>query len=298
MSGLVAVTGATGRIGRRVVRHLAEAGAPVRALGRDQEKLAALPEKLAALPAEDTRTASYEDAEAMRAALDGADTLFLVSAHEGPGRVRTHATAVDAAVAAGVRRIVYLSYLNAAPHATFTYARDHWHTEQHIRSTGVAFTFLRDSTYQADLAAMTSPEGVLRGPAGDGRVAAVAHDDIADAATAVLLAAGHEHDSATYDMTGPEALSFVEIAAALSRASGRTVSYVLETRDEAYASRAVYDAPDWEVEGWITSYEAVAVGEMDDVSDDVRTLTGHPPQSFEAFLAAHPRSYRHLLPPD
>ncbi|MFJ9808797.1 SDR family oxidoreductase [Streptomyces sp. NPDC101158] len=289
MSALVAVAGATGRIGRRVTGLLVEAGAPVRALGRD-------PEKLAALPAADTRTASYDDAGAMWAALDGVGTLFLVSAHEGPGRVRTHATAVDAAVAAGVRRIVYLSYLNAAPHATFTYARDHWHTEQHIRSTGVTFTFLRDSTYQADLAAMTSPEGVLRGPAGDGRVGAVTHDDIADSATAVLLATGHEHDSATYDLTGPEALSFAEVAAALGRASGRTVTYVPETRDEAYASRSVYDAPDWEVEGWVTSYEAVAAGEMDDVSDDVRTLTGHPPQSFDDFLAAHPRSYRHLLP--
>ncbi|MFI8961605.1 NmrA family NAD(P)-binding protein [Streptomyces sp. NPDC053493] len=287
MSEVIAVTGATGRIGRRVVRRLAEAGAAVRALGRDREKLAAL-------PAEDVRTASYDDAGAMRAALDGAGALFLVSAHEAPGRVRTHATAVDAAVAAGVRRIVYLSYLNAAPHATFTYARDHWHTEQHIRSTGLAFTFLRDSTYQADLAAMTSPDGVLRGPAGDGRVGAVAHDDIADSAAAVLL--GEGHDGVTYDMTGPEALSFDEIAAALSRAAGRTVTYVPETRDEAYASRAGYHAPDWEVEGWITSYEAVANGEMDDVSDDVLTLTGHPPQSFADFLATHPRSYRHLLP--
>ncbi|MFI8521804.1 SDR family oxidoreductase [Streptomyces sp. NPDC085481] len=286
MSELIAVTGATGRIGRRVTDHLVKAGARVRALGRDRAKLDRL-------PTDDIRTASYDDTGAMRSALEGAATLFLVSAHEGPGRVRTHAGAVDAAVAAGVRRIVYLSYLNAAPHATFTYARDHWHTEQHIRSTGVAFTFLRDSSYQADLVAMTGADGVLRGPAGDGRVGAVTHDDIADAAGTVLL--GEGHDAATYDMTGPEALSFAEIAAALTRASGRTVTYHPETRDEAYASRSVYDAPDWEVEGWVTSYEAVAAGEMDDVSDDVRTLTGHPPQSFADFLATHPHSYRHLL---
>ncbi|MFJ3903780.1 NmrA family NAD(P)-binding protein [Streptomyces sp. NPDC090025] len=287
MSELIAVTGATGRIGGRVVRRLAGAGLPVRALGRD-------PEKLAALPTGDTRTASYADTAAMGAALAGADTLFLVSAHEGPGRVRIHSAAVDAAVAAGVRRVVYLSYLNAAPHATFTYARDHWHTEQHIRSTGVAFTFLRDSSYQADLAAMTSPDGVLRGPAGDGRVGAVTHDDIADSAAAVLRATDGAHDGVTYDMTGPQALSFAEIAAALAAASGRPVRYVPETRDEAYASRAVYQAADWEVEGWVTSYEAVATGEMEDVSDDVQTLTGRPPQSFADFLAAHPESYRHL----
>ncbi|MFC8510016.1 SDR family oxidoreductase [Streptomyces sp. NPDC057411] len=286
MTELIAVTGATGRIGRRVTRRLAEAGAAVRALGRDREKLSRL-------PVADTRTASYDDAAAMRGALDGVAALFLVSAHEGPGRVRTHATAVDAAVAAGVRRVVYLSYLGAAPHATFTYARDHWYTEQHINSTGVRHTFLRDSMYQADLAAMTGADGILRGPAGDGRVAPVAHDDIADAATAVLLG-GAEHDGATYDMTGPEALSFAEIAATLARAAGRPVRYVPETRDEAFASRAGYDAPDWQVEGWVTSYEAVATDEMDTVSDAVLTLTGHPPQSFADFLAANPRSYRHL----
>lgn len=286
MAELIAVAGATGRIGRRVTRHLAEAGAAVRALGRDQEKLARL-------PVTDTRTASYDDAAAMRAALDGAATLFLVSAHEGPGRVRTHATVVDAAVAAGVGRVVYLSYLGAAPHATFTFARDHWYTEQHIRSTGVRHTFLRDSVYQADLVAMAGADGVLRGPADDGRVAPVTHDDVADAATAVLLG-DDAHDTATYDMTGPEALTFTEIAAAIARAAGRPVSYVPETRDEAFASRAGYGAPDWEVEGWVTSYEAVATGEMDTVSDAVLTLTGHPPQSFAAFLEANPRSYRRL----
>jgi uncharacterized protein YbjT (DUF2867 family) len=78
----------------------------------------------------------------MRAALEGARTLFLIPAAETPDRVRQHRTAVDAAVAAGVRRIVYLSFFGAAPDATFTLARDHWETEEYIRATGVPFTFL------------------------------------------------------------------------------------------------------------------------------------------------------------
>jgi uncharacterized protein YbjT (DUF2867 family) len=291
MGELIAVTGATGRIGGRVARRLVAEGARVRALGRDAARLAQLPVPEAA-------EASYEDAEAMRRALAGAMTLFLVSAHEGPGRVFTHTTAVDAALAAGVRRIVYLSYLSAAPHATFTYARDHWHTEQHIRATGVPFTFLRDSSYQSDLVAMTGDDGVLRGPAEDGRVAAVTHDDVADAATAVLLdpAPDSRHHSATYDLTGPVALDFDEIAAAIGHAAGRPVRYQPESRAEAYASRAVYGAPEWEVAGWVTSYEAVASGEMDVVSDAVQALTGHPPQAFADFLATHPETYRRLLP--
>lgn len=181
----------------------------------------------------------------------GAHTLFLVSAHESPNRVLDHTTAVDAAVAAHVERIVYVSFLGAAPDATFTFARDHWHTEAHIRVSGVRHTFLRDSWYLAGIPAMTAADGVLRGPAGEGRVAAVAHEDIADAATAVLLADTESedtrHDGVTYDLTGPEAFTLAEAAEELSRATGRTITYHPETREEAYASRAQYGAEEWEV---------------------------------------------------
>ncbi|MEV8109318.1 NAD(P)H-binding protein [Streptomyces sp. NPDC088135] len=272
---------------------MARAGVPVRLLGRDPSRLPELPGAVAAPPA------PYGDGEAMRRALAGAHTLFLVSAHESPDRVREHTTAVDAAVAVGVERIVYISFLGAAPDATFTFARDHWHTEARIRAADVRYTFLRDSLYLAGIPAMTGADGVLRGPAGDGRVAAVAHDDIADAAVAVLLAdtesADTRHDGLTYDLTGPEAFTLAEAAEELGRVTGRTITYVPETREEAYASRAQYGAEDWEVAGWVTSYEAIATGEMATVSDAVPDLTGHPATGLAAFLREHPDSYRHLL---
>ncbi|MEU5821276.1 NAD(P)H-binding protein [Streptomyces sp. NPDC047803] len=293
---VTAVTGASGALGGRVAARLARAGVPVRLLGRDPYRLPAVPGADPAPPA------PYGDGEAMRRALAGAHTLFLVSAHESPDRVREHTTAVDAAVAAGVERIVYVSFLGAAPDATFTFARDHWHTEAHIRTADVRYTFLRDSWYLAGLPAMTGADGVLRGPAGDGRVAAVAHEDIADAATAVLLAdtdaTGPSHDGRTYDLTGPEAFTLAEAAEELSRVTGRTVTYEPETREEAYASRAGSGAADWEVAGWVTSYEAIAAGEMDTVSDAVPTLTGHPAMDLAGYLRAHPDSYRHLLKRD
>ncbi|MFB6874225.1 NAD(P)H-binding protein [Streptomyces sp. NPDC056323] len=293
---IVAVTGAGGAVGGRVARRLARAGVPVRLLGRDPSRLPELPGAVAAPPAR------YGDGEAMRRALAGAHTLFLVSAHESPYRVREHTTAVDAAVAVGVERIVYVSFLGAAPDATFTFARDHWHTEAHIRAAGIRHTFLRDSLYLAGIPAMTGADGVLRGPAGDGRVAAVAHDDIADAAVAVLLAdtgsADTRHDGITYDLTGPEAFTLAEAAEELTRVTGRTVTYLPETREEAYASRARYGAEDWEVAGWVTSYEAIATGEMATVSDAVPDLTGHPATSLATFLREHPDSYRHLLKTD
>ncbi|MCX4674355.1 SDR family oxidoreductase [Streptomyces sp. NBC_01433] len=286
---LIAVTGASGAVGGRVARRLARTGVPVRLLGRDPSRLPDLPGAVHA-PA-----APYGDPEAMRLALDGAHTLFLVSAHESPDRVGQHTTAVDAAVAVGVERIVYVSFLGAAPDATFTFARDHWHTEAHIRTSGLRHTFLRDSWYLAGLPAMTGADGILRGPGGDGRVAAVAHEDIADAATAVLLDEGTVHDGRVYDLTGPEAFTLAEAAEVLGRFAGRAVRYVPETREEAYASRAGYGAEDWEVAGWVTSYEAIATGEMAAVSDAVPALTGHPAKSLATYLEEHPESYRHLL---
>ena len=141
----------------------------------------------------------------MRRALAGVKTFFMVSAHETADRVRQHIAAIDAAVAAGVERIVYLSFINAAPAATFTFARDHWHTEERVRAVGLRHTFLRDNMYMDLLPMMAGTDGAIRGPAGEGRVGAVARDDIADVVVAVLL--GDAHDGRTYDVTGPEAIT-------------------------------------------------------------------------------------------
>jgi len=284
MAGLIAVTGASGGVGGRVARLLDDRGAPIRLVLRD-------PAKAPGLPRAQTSRAAYEDGAAMRTALDGAHTLFLVSATEHPDRVGLHASAVDAAVSAGVERIVYLSFLGAAPDATFTFARDHWHTEQHIRDTGVRFTFLRDSLYQDVLPYFPDAEGVIRGPAGDGRFAPVARDDVADVAAAVLLddgtedGAGAAHDGASHDVTGPVALTMTEVADELTRTAGRPCHYHAETLEEAYRSRARFGAPDWEVAGWVTTYAAIAAGELDVVSDAVALIAGHPPMTFAEFLA-------------
>lgn len=280
-----AVSGATGGVGGRVASRLAD-------LGRDQRLIVRDASRAPGLPGAGIAWASYGDPEAMRKALEGVETFFMVSAGEARDRVRQHKNSVDAAVDAGVGRIVYLSFLEASPNATFTFARDHWHTEEHIRGSGVRFTFLRDSMYLDFIPGMAGADGVIRGPAGDGRVAAVARDDIADAAVAVLAGDGHD---GTYDLTGPEAITFHQAAAELSRVTGRGISYHPETLEEAYESRKGYGAPGWEVEGWVTSYAAIAAGELDVVSGAVDELTGHPPMSLADFLGQHPESYRHLL---
>jgi len=281
-----AVSGASGAVGGRVAVRLASLGHGQRLIVRDRSRASDLPGAQAA-------KASYDDPQAMLEALAGAETFFMVSAGEAADRVRQHIAAVDAAVAASVERIVYLSFINAASDSTFTFARDHWHTEEHIRSTGLRYTFLRDNMYMDFLPALAGPDGVIRGPAGKGRVAAVARDDIADVAVAVLL--GDDHDGRNYDVTGPEAITLQEVAEELSRVTGRSITYNAETLEEAYESRASYGAPDFEVEGWVTSYAAIAAGEMDVVSDTISKLAGHPPITVANYLRRHPECYRHLL---
>ena len=117
------------------------------------------------------RITSYGDFEATKKAVAGVHTLFLIPVKEHPDRVRLQMTAVDAAVAAGVKRIIYSPFLRAGPDATFTLARHHYATEQHIRSKGVACTFLRGSAYLEVLRWIIGADGVIRGRAGDGRLA-------------------------------------------------------------------------------------------------------------------------------
>jgi NAD(P)H dehydrogenase (quinone) len=285
-TGTIAVTGATGGLGGRVARRLAGRGVAQRLVVRD-------PARAPALAGAEVVTGSYDDGEGLRRAFEGTGTLFMVSGSEAPDRRRLHANVVDAAVAAGVERVVYTSFVAAAPDCTFTFGRDHWYAEEHIRASGLRWTFLRDNLYLDFLPLMAGADGVIRGPAGDGRVAAVARDDIADAAVAVLLGDGR-HDGRGYDMTGPEALTLAEAAEELSRAAGRPVRYQPETLEEAYASRASYGAPDWEVDGWVTTYVAIANGDLERVSGDVAALAGHPPLRLAEFLQANPDSYRHL----
>jgi uncharacterized protein YbjT (DUF2867 family) len=272
----IAVTGATGQLGGRVARRLAEAGVPQRLLVRD---LARAPQLAGATAVR----ASYDDGEAVRRALDGTGSVLMVSAAEHPDRVAQHRSFVDAAAAAGVAHLVYTSFAGAAPDATFTHGRDHWHTEQHIRASGLDFTVLRDNLYADFLPALVGADGVIRGPAGDGRVAAVARDDVAEVAALVLRDPG-AHAGRSYDLTGPRALTLTEVAALISAATGRAVRYHPETVPEALASRASHGAPDWLVTAWVSTYTAIAAGEMAEVSPAVPELTGHPATSLEQLL--------------
>lgn len=274
---VLALTGATGAVGGRVARLCVASGMPVRLLVRDAARAPSLPSAAVRV------FGGYGSGDAVEA-LAGARLLFMVSASESPTRLREHLDFVDAATAAGVEQVVYTSFQGAAPDATFTLARDHWATEEHIRASGMTWTFLRDSLYADFIPRLVGPDGVIRGPARDGRVAAVAQADIARCAQAVL-ADPAPHRGRTYDLTGPAAFTLAEVAEVLTDVLGRPVSFHDETLEEARASRAHWNPPPWQLDAWISTYLAIAAGELSHVSDAVRRLTGREPLGLADLLA-------------
>ena len=315
---MFAVTGAAGELGRRVAVRLSRLEQDQRMIVRNAAQAPQLP------GAEIAQASSYGDRAAMRRALTGIEKALLVSARDRFGvahisaknhvpvpaydRLQQHMAAVDAAADAGVRHIIYLSMINAAPDATFILSRDHFSTEEYIRMSGLPFTFLRISLYTDNVPLCVSADDVIRAPAGEGRAAWVARDDIADVAVAVLTGTGHT--GKTYNITGPEALTMAETAEILSFAVGRKITYRPQDPEEARITRSTsrletfeaerraltgHGLDEYEVEVFITHFLQIATGELARVSPVVPDLTGHTAQSLAQYLQQHPESYRHLL---
>ena len=282
MTPTIAVTGSTGAVGGAVAALLADSGTPLRLLVRDVGRAPAIPESA-------VEQCSYDDIDASMRALRGVDVLFMVSGAESATRLDEHRTFVDAAAAAGVRHVIYTSFFGAAPDATFTLARDHFHTEQHIAASGMDHTLLRDNFYADVMEHFAGEDGVIRGPAGDGRVSLVARADVARVAAAVLTDPA-SHVGTSYDLTGPEALTMAEVAAVIAEVRGRDVTFHDETLEEAYSSRTRWNAPDWQNDAWVSTYIAIASGELSRVSEDVERVTGRRAMTLSELLRAVPLS--------
>ena len=268
----IAITGSTGHVGGMVATHL-----------RDREPLLLVRDIDRAPDGYRAVETSYDDYERSGAALTGIDVLFMVSGAESPVRREQHRTFIRAAADAGVQHIVYTSFFGADPEAVFTLGRDHADAEAAIRESGMAFTLLRDNFYSDLLPFFADEHSVIRGPAGDGRVAAVARIDVADASAAVLRQPEH-HVDAVYELTGPEALTLDEVASRAGAVLGRPLRYQRETVEEAYESRRVFSDEQWQLEAWVSTYTAIADGEVDRITDDVAGLTGHPARTIEEGL--------------
>ncbi|MFN4277345.1 MAG: SDR family oxidoreductase [Ferrovibrio sp.] len=283
---MIVITAATGQLGSLILAETLQRvpAAQVAVSVRHKDKAAAL-----AARGVTVREADYGKPETLAAAFAGAATLMLVSGDaDNATRIAQHRNAIAAAKAAGVKRIVYTSYLDNDPASPFTFAAIHADTEQALRDSGLAFTILRPSTY-ADLLVMNAQGAIANGAyataAPTGKTSSIARADIARVAATVLTEPGH--DGKVYELTGPEALGAPDVAAIVSKIAGKPIPVVPLTPEQlAGFFREKLGMPPFLVEALVGAQAAVEQGRMAKVTDTVEKLTGQKPLGIEQVLRA------------
>jgi uncharacterized protein YbjT (DUF2867 family) len=287
---MILVTGATGTAGSQVVRALRARGARVRAFVRDAEKARQLLGDEVELAVGD-----FADPSSARAALDGVDAMLL-SCADDPRRVEWETNATDAAAVAAVGRIVKLSTIGAAPGAPVAFWDWHGRVEEHLKASGVPAVILQSSFYMSNLLAAAEPvasERRLYAPAGEARVAMIDPRDVGAAAAAALT--GAAEDGQTYVITGPEAITWGQIAAALSSATGREVEFVDVPDEGARQGLIAAGLPEFVAEQLIMIFGQLRQGVAEQVTEGVHALTGSRPRSFAEFARDHAHMFQPVV---
>ena len=272
----IAVTGVTGNLGGMVARLCKKNKIEVRNLARNVEKA----EKLGFY---NVFKSSYDKSADTVKSLEGIEVLFMVSGSENPNRVQQHKDFIDAAKVAGVSHIIYLSFYNASKNSIFTLGRDHYATEEYIKENGFKYTFLRDNFYADFFVDLCREYGEIKGPAGNGKVSAVVRSDVSEVAAKILENPG-KWENQTLNMTGPEELSMTEIVKAVSEYFGKEIKYIEETVEEAYESRKIWKAEQWEYDSWVSTYTAIAENEQSGISNDIEKVLGRKATSLVEYL--------------
>lgn len=288
------VTGASGHFGRIVLDSLLTThkipASRIIATTRKPQTLAEYAAKGVSV-----RAADFEKPDGLAAAFAGATRLLLISTDtlDRPGaRLKQHRTAIAAAAQAGVGHILYTS-LPAPDTSAIIFAPDHLGTEQAIAASGIpGWTFLRNNWYFENLfhaLPHAIQSGSLYSSAGDGRLAHVARQDLARAASAAL--AGKETGRVTHTLTGTKAYTMAEIVSLVSKAVNRPIALV-PVNDEQLTGGLVAAGFPEPVAKVFTSFDTnIRQGGLAEVTGDVAALTGHPPQSFEDWLAANAAAF-------
>jgi uncharacterized protein YbjT (DUF2867 family) len=283
---MILVTGATGTAGAEVVRAARERGERVRAFVRDPQQAA---EKLG--DGVELAVGDFADPRSVRAALAGVDDVVL-SCADDPRRVAWEASAIDAAAAAGVRRIVKLSAVGAAPESPVAFWDWHDRVERHLMASPVPGVILRSSFYMTNVLAaaeQVAREGRLYAPAAAARIAMIDPRDVGAAAAAVLSTAGHE--GRTYVLTGPEAITYAEVAAELSAATGRAVEFIDVPDEDARQGLIRAGLPAFAAEHAVKAFAMARHGVAEQVTATVQSLAGRPPRGFASFARDHARLF-------
>lgn len=266
----IGITGATGHLGRLVVGKLksATAASGIVALVRTPAKAADL--------GVEAREADYSQPSTLAPALAGIDTLLLISGSEIGRRAEQHKNVIDAATKAGARRIVYTSLLHADT-SILSLAGEHLATEAALKASGVPYTILRNGWYTENYTGSIPGAlagGAFLGSAGDGRISSAARGDYADAAVAVLGGSGHENR--VYELAGDDSYTLAELAAEISRQTGRDIPYKNLPEAEYAAALIGFGVPEnfaRAIAGWDTG---ASQGALFDAGRELSRLIGHP----------------------
>jgi uncharacterized protein YbjT (DUF2867 family) len=273
----ILVTGATGNVGATVVRALQDRGADVRAFVRDPRAAAA---KLGDV---ELVTGDLDDPASVRRALEGVDRVY-VSAADGPSKVAQETAVIDLAAEAGVERIVRLSAMHADPASALPAFRWHGRIETHLRRSQVPAVVLRPAFFMTNMlmvAAGVAATGNLYAPTAGRRVAMIDIRDVGEVAAVTLLADGHA--GRTYELTGPSAVTFSDVAAAIADATGHPVQSVDLTEEQARPRFEGADLPGWLQQHLAGVFGVIRAGGFEHATDEVRAITGRPARDFAAF---------------
>jgi uncharacterized protein YbjT (DUF2867 family) len=287
---IVLVTGVTGNTGRVVAEALVRRDVPVRAMVRAQADQGKLPDGVQAV------IADFDDPASITAALAGAGRAYLVTPSSERAEEQQRRFC-DLAAKAGTRHLVVLSQLGADEHSPVRFLRYHAAVEQHVRSLGIPYTFLRPNLFFQGLLAFARPiaaEGRFYAPIGDARVSAVDVRDIGAVAAVTLTEPGHE--GATYTLTGPAGITHARIAEALTAALGRQVTFV-DVPPAAFADSLREVLPPWQVDGLLEDYAHYRRGEAAAVSSAIAEVTGKPPTDVAQFASDYAPAFSGLSDP-
>lgn len=283
----ILVTGATGQFGKAAIEFLVKNGTPataIAALVRDETKA----ENLKALGIE-LRKGDYEDYASLAKAFTGVDKLLLVSSSDISNRSAQQANAVKAATAAGVKYILYTSFVrndetDASPIAFV--AQSHINTEKLIRESGINYTLFRNNLYMDFIPVFIGEKVLETGvywPAGNTPGAYALREEMAEAAANVLTGNGHENKE--YNISNTRSWTFGEVAGAISTATGKTVGYSSPAQAEYRAALSQAGVPEPYIAMFAGFAEAIRIGEFDCAADtDLDTLLGRKPTSLEDYL--------------
>ncbi|ROQ67939.1 uncharacterized protein YbjT (DUF2867 family) [Streptomyces sp. 840.1] len=284
---MIIVTGATGKLGRQVVEGLLTR-MPADRIGisvRDPQKAKAFADRGVRV-----RQGSFTDPDSLAHAFEGASQVLIVSVDKmGEECVRQHRAAIDGAVAAGARRILYTSQMGAGHASHFQACRDHAATEDALRASGVPFTSLRNGFYAASamqFAAQGLESGEIALPS-DGPVTWTAHADLADAAAAVLADEGC-FDGPTPPLTAGQALTFGDIAGIAATLTGRTITRTTASDAEFREQLMGHGAPAEAADQLLGIFAAARAGEFSAVDPTLATLIGREPITMSTVLSEQP----------